>query len=152
MKIYNCKYSREEIARDRYWQKQCSFGVPSIVARYPSAICSLFVRYLFGPEPDKYRTSNAHVPDKNDGKSLPAFWVLLIYSLCLFTSLVKGNRGGAFVLSSYLCDVKDTKRRYGRLCNKEKYPSSTANQGLPQQTEQESRGVKERDSAAICLS
>ena len=65
MKIYNCKYSREEIARDRYWQKQCSFGVPSIVARYPSAICSLFVRYLFGPEPDKYRTSNAHVPDKS---------------------------------------------------------------------------------------
>ena len=49
------------------WQKRCSFGVPSIVARYSSAICSLFVRYLFGLEPDKYRTSNAHVPDKNDG-------------------------------------------------------------------------------------
>ena len=64
---------------------------------------------------------------------------------CIYVStrLVKGNRGGAFVLSSYLCDVKDTKRRYGRLCNKEKYPSSTANQGLPQHTEQE---------AAICLS
>lgn len=66
-----CNYSREEIARGD-WQKRCSFGVPSIVARYSSAICSLFVRYLFGPEPDKYRTSNAHVPDKNDGKSLPA--------------------------------------------------------------------------------
>ena len=54
-----------------------SLGVPPIVARYSSAICSLFVRYLFGPEPDKYRTSTARIPDKTDGKSLPALWVIL---------------------------------------------------------------------------
>ena len=56
---------------------RCTFGVPHIVARYSSAIRPLFVRYLFGSEPDKYRTSNAHVPNKNDGKSLPAPWGVL---------------------------------------------------------------------------
>ena len=53
-----------------------SLGVPPIVARYSSAICSLFVRYLFGSEPDKYRTTTVRIPDKIDGKSLPAPWVI----------------------------------------------------------------------------
>ena len=54
-----------------------SLGVPSIVVRYSSAICPLFVRYLFSYELDKYWTSNVHVVDKIDGKSLPTPWVLL---------------------------------------------------------------------------
>ena len=66
---------RPQVVPSVYFRR--SFGEPPIVARYSSAICSLFVRYLFGPEPDKYRTSTASIPDKNDDKSLPAPWVLL---------------------------------------------------------------------------
>ena len=43
---------------------------------------------MFGSEPDKYRTSTARVPDKIDGKSLPAPWVLLDWLLPIAETLL----------------------------------------------------------------
>ena len=41
-----------------------SIDTPSVVVCYLSGIRLLFVRYLFGREPDKYRTSAALIPHK----------------------------------------------------------------------------------------
>ena len=74
-----------------YEDSDLSHRLASMLLQSLSAICSLYIRYLFGITPNIYRTSTGHLPNMNRSYSLALsllHWGYLLVILEIFFRLI----------------------------------------------------------------